>query len=123
MQRSRRSSSLANAPAELKPCQVIRDTPQNNLRRPEYFSDFFKICKMSADEERIWLECRISYSINSAFVDLCKRVLRRTGNTLGGRAGALPRLYHPVNAHTKSGGVPREGFRAGDRQRYTNPPV
>ena len=54
MQRSRRSSSLANASAELKPCQVIRDTPQNNLRRPEYFSDFLKICKMSADEERIW---------------------------------------------------------------------
>ena len=48
---------------------------------------------------------------------------RGTGNTLGGRAGALPRLYHPVNAHTKSGGVPREGFRAGDRQRYTHPPV
>ena len=45
MQRSRRSSSLANAPAELKPCQVIRDTPQNNLRRPEYFSDFLKFVK------------------------------------------------------------------------------
>jgi len=46
--------------------------------------------------------------------------LERHQNTLDGRAGALPRLHQPLNTPAKSGEVPREGFRAGDRQRYKN---